>query len=122
MTQTSDKVGDVLVQLIRHPFETLIRRWNWKSAVMSAFIRGALFFIANITAGLSAALGAMSIESAFYITTAGFYGALIQAFRRAHPAWAATFTVMVTMPAINHSLEFLLHWAGGTKKLSASIV
>lgn len=114
-------VSDVLAGFVQRPLETIFRRWNWKSAVMSAGLRGILFFAANIGAGLSAALGAMSIESAFYIATAGFYGAIIQAFRRARPVWAATATVMVLMPVINHSLELTLHWIGGTKKLAASV-
>jgi hypothetical protein len=114
-------VGDVLTGLVRHPGENLIRRWNWKSAVMSAIFRGTIFFIANISAGLTAALSAMSIESAFYITTAGFYGAITQAFRKAQPPWAATLTVMVLQPTLNHSLEFTLHWIGGTEKLARSI-
>jgi hypothetical protein len=114
-------VGSVLSDILRHPVENLVRGWNWKSAVMSAFFRGLLFFITNISAGLPAALSAMSIESAFYISTAGFYGAITQAFRRAHPAWAATLTVMVLQPTLNHSLELMLHWAGGTEKLARSI-
>jgi hypothetical protein len=110
-------VGDVLTGLVRHPVENLIRHWNWKSAVMSAIFRGTLFFITNISAGLTAALSAMSIESAFYISTAGFYGAITQAFRKAQPPWA----VMVLQPTLNHSLEFTLHWIGGTEKLARSV-
>jgi hypothetical protein len=122
MTQSSVTVGEVLGELIRHPIKMLVRRWNWKSAVMSALVRGSLFFATNIGAGLSAALGAMSIESAFYFTIAGFYGAMIQSFRRARPVWAATLTVMVLMPIVNHSLELTFHWIGGTERLSASIM
>ncbi|MBK8313614.1 MAG: hypothetical protein IPL01_06065 [Acidobacteria bacterium] len=78
--------------------------------------------MASIGAGLSAALGAMSIESTFYITVAGFYGAILQSFRRAQPVWLATLTTMVLIPAINHTMEFALHWASGTKKLKAGII
>lgn len=115
-------VGAVLRGLLCHPVNHLLRRWNWKSAVLSALIRGLLFFIVNISAGWAAALNAMSIESAFYITTAGFYGALTQSFRRARPAWLATLTVMLLIPASNHTLEFLFHWLGGTEKLARSII
>lgn len=121
-TQTSNTVGEALLSLFRHPIENLLRRWNWKSAVLSALTRGTLFFFANLGAGVSAALGAMSIESAFYITVAGFYGAATERFRRTRPAWLATLTIMVLMPTINHTLEFLLHWASGTKKLATSII
>ena len=30
--------------------------------------------------------------------------------------------MMVVMPAINHTLEFALHWSHGTKKLTTSII
>lgn len=115
-------VGEAAWNLLRHPFETLVRRWNWKSAVLSALTRGGLFFFANLRAGVSAAIGAMLVEAAFYITVAGFYGSATETFRRARPAWLATAVMMVAMPAINHTLEFALHWSHGTQKLTASII
>lgn len=121
-TPASHTVGDAALNLLRHPVETLVRRWNWKSAVLSALTRGALFFLANLRAGFSAALGAMFIEAAFYIVVAGFYGSATEAFRRARPAWLALLIMMLVMPATNHTLEFLLHWASGTRKLTTSIV
>lgn len=122
MNTHSHTVGEAALSLFRHPVETLVRRWNWKSAVLSALTRGALFFFANLGAGISAAVGAMGIEMAFYISVAGFYGSATEAFRKARPAWLATAVMMVVMPAINHSLEFALHWANGTRKLTTSIV
>ena len=118
----SPTVAEVCRNLICHPVETLIRQWNWKSALLSALTRGALFFFANLRAGVSAALGAMFIEAAFYIAVAGFYGSATEAFRRARPAWLALLVMMLAMPAVNHSLEFLLHWASGTRKLTTSIL
>jgi hypothetical protein len=115
-------VSTVLLDLLSHPIENLLRRWNWKSAALSACVRGALFFAVNVSAGVSAALGAMSVESVFYVTVAGFYGAATEAFRRACPAWRATLTIMLLMPAVNHTMEFLLHWASGTKKLKTGII
>jgi hypothetical protein len=114
-------VWDVVADLVRHPVENLLRRWNWKSAALSACLRGMLFFITNVSAGFGAAVSAMSIESAFYITTAGFYGAITQAFRKAQPAWAATLTIMLVLLVINHTLEWTLHWIAGTEKLARSI-
>ena len=115
-------VSEVVWNLFRHPVENLIRQWNWKSAVLSALTRGALFFFANLGAGFSAAIGSMGLEMAFYITVAGFYGSATEAFRKARPAWLATAMMMFVMPAINHSLEFALHWSSGTKKLTTSII
>ncbi|MGH9803190.1 MAG: hypothetical protein ACRD82_22725, partial [Blastocatellia bacterium] len=119
---SSCTVGEAALNLLRHPIENLVCRWNWKSAVLSALTRGALFFFANLSAGVSAAVGAMIIESAFYISVAGFYGSATESFRRARPAWLATVVMMAVMPAINHSLEFALHWSNGTKKLTTSII
>jgi hypothetical protein len=114
-------IGGVFAKLLHHPVENLLRRWNWKSAVLSGTIRGALFFATNIGAGLRAAVGAMALEAAFYVVVAGFYGALIESFRRAHPPWAANAVVMVMAPAINHSLELTLHWVMGTERLATSV-
>jgi len=128
LMQRSDKttlppvsVPEALADLLLNPGQRLLRRWNWKTALLSACLRGTIFFCANIGAGLGAAIGAMGVEAALFATLAGFYGALAEAFRRAQPVWAATITVMVLMPAINHTLEYILHYASGTKRLSAGV-
>ena len=64
----------------------------------------------------------MAAEFALRFVTAGFYGALTQAFRRAEPERAATVAVMVLLPIAGHSLELLLHWSRGTPRLAESIV
>jgi hypothetical protein len=115
-------VKDVLAGYAKHPYENLIRHWNWKSAVLSACVRGSLFFATNAGAGLNAAFDAMVIESSFYATVAGFYGAMIEGFRKAQPAYAATLAVMVLMPTVNHTLELAVHRIGGTQNLAASII
>jgi hypothetical protein len=114
-------VPEALADLLLNPWRRLLLRWNWKTALLSACVRGTIFFLANIGAGLGAAIGAMGVEAALFATLAGFYGALAQAFRRAQPAWAATVTVMVLMPTINHALEFVLHYASGTEKVAAGV-
>lgn len=114
-------VGDALRDLARHPVEHLIRRWNWKSALTSAILRGAIFFAANLSAGMRAAAGAMMAEFLFRTATTGFYGAITQAFRRAEPAWLAAVTAMVLLPLASHSLEFVIHWLRGTPNLARSI-
>lgn len=121
-SNTASTVADALLSLFRHPVKNLLRQWNWKASVLSALTRGALFFFTNVSAGMAAALGAMAIECLFYIVVAGFYGAATQTFRRARPHWLATLVIMVLMPAFNHTLEFTLHWASGTRKLTASII
>lgn len=115
-------VGQVLKRLMLNPGEMLLSRWNWKSAILSSGFRGALFFATNLAAGLPAALAALQTELLFRGVTSGFYGALTEAFRDAEPPWAAAVTVMLLLPFANHSIEFLVHWARGTRRLVPSII
>lgn len=115
-------VGRVLTLVVRHPWRYVARRWNYKSAAMSSLIRAALFFAVNLSAGIGAAVGAMGAEFAFRFVTAGFYGALTQAFRRAEPERAATLAVVVLLPLAGHALELALHWSRGTPRLAESIM
>jgi hypothetical protein len=96
--------------------------WNYKSAVLSAICRAPIFFAANLTAGLDAAAAAFMTEFVFRLATAGFYGALTQAFRRVEPPVLGTLGAVALLPAIAHSLEFIVHWQRGTSELRTSIV
>lgn len=109
-------------QLFRHPGDFLLKKWNWKSAILSSLLRASVFFAANISAGLPAAVAALCTELAFRGITSGFYGALTEAFCDVEPAWAAGITVMILLPLANHSIELLVHWLRGTHNLAASIV
>ncbi|MPZ18891.1 MAG: hypothetical protein GEV06_13395 [Luteitalea sp.] len=120
-TKVDERVSEVLHGLVRHPVHRIVRRWNWKSAVLSAGFRSTIFFSANLSAGLDAALAAMTTELVFRGITAGFYGALTQAFRHAQPAWLASVTVIVLLPLCTHSLELTVHWLRGTVRLAESI-
>jgi hypothetical protein len=114
-------VSGVCRQLLSDPLQTVILRWNWKSALFSSSIRALIFFFANLSAGLHAASGAMAAEFAYRAIFAGFYGSLTQAFRRAEPAWKATLVAMILLPTISHALEFLVHFLRGTPNLKTSI-
>lgn len=111
----------VFRSLAAAPWTLLIRRWNWKAAMFSSLFRGSIFFTANLSAGWRAAVGALAAEFVLRAATSGFYGALTQAFRRVEPAHLAAVTVILLLPIVTHSLEFLVHWARGTPKLVASI-
>lgn len=115
-------VGEVLRRFVVEPRKYLVRRWNWKSAVLSSWFRAAIFFFVNLTAGWSAAVAAMGTELVFRGITSGFYGAISEGFAEAEPQWAAALCVMVVVPVVNHSLEFGVHWLRGTQKLMPSIV
>jgi hypothetical protein len=114
-------IDAVMRRLARHPVQSLVRRWNWKSAVLSAMVRSTLFFIVNINAGIDAARDAFVTEIVFRSATAGFYGALTQALRDIRPFWVGTVAVMALLPLTTHLLEFLIHWLRGTARLASSL-
>jgi hypothetical protein len=115
-------VLQVLRQVGRHPIETIGRRWNWKSALLSSLIRAAIFFCVNLTAGLRAAEAALVTELTFRGAASGFYGALTEAFRFAEPEWAASLVAMILLPLTGHSVELLVHLLRGTVRLKTSIL
>jgi hypothetical protein len=114
-------VGAVVRWIVAHPWEALGRRWNYKSAVLSSLARASLFFTANLSAGFDAAAAAFLTELCFRFTTAGFYGALTQAFRRVEPPLHGTLAALVLLPAVAHTLEWVVHRWRGTAELGTSI-
>lgn len=109
-------------ELATRPGELLLRRWNWKSAVFSSIIRALIFFFANLRSGWHAAVGAMVAELLYRGFTAGFYGALTQAFGEVEPEWMAGIAVSLLLPVVSHTIEFAVHWLRGTPHLKASII
>lgn len=115
-------VFDVLRRLWNEPGEMLLRRWNWKSAIFSSLIRAMIFFLTNLAAGWRAATGAMFAEFVYRAISAGFYGALTQAFREVEPEWAASIAVSILLPLSSHSIELAIHLMRHTPKLYTSII
>lgn len=99
---------------------TMAHAWHWKSALVSAVCRASIFFVINVQAGLPAALAAMQVEFAYRIVASGFYGALTQRFARQH-AVRATWTALVLLPALSHSVEWAVHSWAGTPAIGSSI-
>jgi hypothetical protein len=118
----TETVSQVLRSMVTHPVDRLVRHWNWKSAVLSSAFRSAIFFTANLSAGLDAATAALITEFVFRGITSGFYGAMTQSFRRAEPRTLATVTVMVMLPALTHTVEFVVHYLRWTVNLKTSIL
>jgi hypothetical protein len=118
----SHSVLKTLRNLVLHPTETIVRRWNWKSALLSSSVRGLIFFAANLPAGPSAATAALVTELTFRGVASGFYGALTEAFRFVEPGWAAGLVAMILLPLVGHSAEFVVHLLRGTMKLRSSII
>jgi hypothetical protein len=119
-TDHPQSVGAALGSLFRHP-RHWIEVWNWKAALTSSLVRGAVFFGVNLMAGWDAARAALVTEFTLRAVTSGFYGALTQRFRLVKPRWAATLTASVLLPVVSHTVELMVHWLRHTEALAASI-
>lgn len=106
------KVSDVLKMIFQHPFEMLVKRWNWKSALLSALLRSPIYLITYLIKkdAVSAALAAASVEFGLRIFTAGTSGTLVQTFRRARPVWLSGLICSVVLPVFSHTIEFVTHY------------
>jgi hypothetical protein len=111
---------EILADVVRHPWDVLVRRWNWKSALTSAMMRGGIFFAAVVPAGRGAALSATLVEMLFRATSCGVLGSVTQQLRLAEPAWSGALAAIVVLPAVSQGGEFLVHWLRGTPRLAAS--
>jgi hypothetical protein len=110
LPQTPKRVSDVFRELVRHPMDTLVWRWNWKAAVLSALLRAPIFFFTYFfkKEGLKIAVGAALAQSVFRFVFGGVNGAIIQSFSRVEPAWHAVLTVPLILAAFSHLIEFLV--------------
>lgn len=105
-------VKDILWNLVHHPAQ-IITRWNWKTAVMGAIVRGSFYFTVYQVSrqGWLVTLTAVAVEFAFRFLTTGVAGALVQSFRKAQPTWLSYLIVSILLPAFSHTVEFLTHFA-----------
>jgi hypothetical protein len=114
-------VGQALARLAREPVQLLIRHLNWKAALLSAIVRGAIFFMAALPAGAGAAFLALGLDVPLRLGLAGLYGAIVQGLRRAEPVWAANTAAVLVILVLTHGLEFVVHALGNTPRLSTAI-
>jgi hypothetical protein len=105
-----------------HPWRVFVERWNWKAAVLSAVFRGIAFALPMTSLAGAGAVRGMCIEMGFRIAIGGFWGSLLQVFRGARPAWLASLSVAVTLPAAAHCLEFAALHAGHASHIKTSMV
>jgi hypothetical protein len=103
-------ISGVLGHTFRHPVESLILRWNWKAAVLSALLRSPIFFTAYLAQkqGLWIAFGAMLAQFFFRTLFGGVNGAIIQSFSKVEPAWQAVVTIPLVLAAFSHLIEFVV--------------
>lgn len=125
-------IKDVFVHLLRHPIDTLVLRWNWKAAVLSAMLRAPIFFFTYLFKkdGLKLAIGAAIAQSIFRFIFGGVNGAIIQSFSKVEPAWHAILTVPLVLATLSHVIEFAVQSAydsqtgvdGKNRALAVSII
>jgi hypothetical protein len=108
--------------LARHPVRQLVHQWNWKNAVFTALVRGAVFFATNLVAGVPAAVRAFAVDAMFRVPLSGIYAAITQGLTSAEPRWAALFVIAALVPTFGHVVEFVVHWLVGTPELRTSVV
>lgn len=115
------RVGAVWADIAKHPYDYMVRRWNWKSAVTSVILRGAIFFSTNLSAGRNAAVSALLTEFGYRALLSGVIGSVTQALRSSQPYWAATLSASVVLPAFSHVVEFTVHSLRGTPRMMTSV-
>ncbi|MEP6850830.1 MAG: hypothetical protein ABI999_18370 [Acidobacteriota bacterium] len=126
--RSSIRVTGVVRYVIRHPIETLVLRWNWKAAFLSALLRAPIFFVAYFRKdGLKMAFGAAIAQSVFRILFGGMNGSIIQSFAKVDPAWHAVVTVPLLLAAFSHLVEWVVqstfdNQTGARGKASAIMV
>jgi hypothetical protein len=116
----SESVGAALVHVLSHPWSVFVVNWNWKAGLLSAAIRSILFLGVVVVRGTDA-LGGAAIEIVFRILVGGCWGSLMQAFRRARPAWLGGLFVALVLPASAHVLEYAALKAGGATHIRSGM-
>jgi hypothetical protein len=107
-------VWHVLGSIARHPVRFVLTRWNWKAALVSAVMRGTIFFLTALGGGLAIAVRTLLVDVAFRVPLSGVCAAVIQEIRWAQPAWAVVVVALVAVPITAHAVEIAVHWFART--------
>ncbi len=100
----------VTTELFRHPLDTMIWRWHWKSALLTSLLRAPIFFAAYLAQkqGLWVAFGAMIAQFIFRALFGGVNGAIIQSYSRVEPPWHAVLTIPLILATYSHVVEYIV--------------
>jgi hypothetical protein len=115
-------VGAAAVYVLTHPWEVFVTDWNWKTALLSAIFRLAVWPMSKAAGAMLLSPGAvrgLAIEFAYRLAIGGFWGSLLQVFAVARPAWLAGVFIVVLLPGCVHWLEYLILRAGGAEHAGA---
>lgn len=124
------RLARAVSDMARHPVGFLRTRWNWKAALLSALMRGAIFFGAALDSGPAAAVRALIVDATFRVPLAGACAAVIQQVRWAEPRWGAIAVAVLAVPAVAHAIEIGMHsiartpllWRGVAASVGVSII
>jgi hypothetical protein len=100
----------------------LVASFNWKTALVSAMLRAAIFFCTNLRSGHQLALRATLVEAIYAISAMGIFGAVTERIRNARPAWLTGVVVWIAIPATMLTVQFFVHRACGTPQLRTSMI
>ena len=125
----SVSIKDVFLAHLRNPYRTLILKWNWKSAFLSATMRSSIFLATYLInkEGIKVALGAMLTQFVFRTIFGGVNGAIIQSFSKVEPAWKTALIIPLFLAFFSHTIEFIVqtaydNFAGTNAKGKAIII
>ena len=97
--------------------------WNWKSAALSAILRGSIFVVTGFRFGFRSVAGAVLAEGLFRVVTSGFYGAIAQKMTKVQERWKVVVVLVIAVPAIEQIVDYAIHrWRGTPNLLQAMII
>ena|SRR5271165_2453007 len=115
------RVWSVVGQLLRHPFRSFIKEWNWKAAVLSCVLRVPIYIATTFKSGWHAAALAGLVEASFTTAAAGVYAAFTEAVRDAQPESTVGVLLLIVLPAVMVALDALVHRLMHTPHLFAGV-
>jgi hypothetical protein len=98
-----------------------MQHWNWKSALLSAINRSAIFSIATMKRGRAEMSIAVLVEIIFVCATSGIYAAFTQAMRFAEPEWLAATVVALVIPSALYGVDYAAHFYTGMHRVRPAV-
>jgi len=114
-----------MLRTASYAWEVFVIRWNWKTALLSAITRLAVWPASKLGQGKllsSASFRALAIEFAFRLVVGGLWGSLLQAFSAALPTLQNGIGLVIAMVGFTHVLEYVALRAGGAAQAGALTV
>jgi hypothetical protein len=87
--------------------------WNWKCAVLSATARSFVYVAALAHKGVGSGGTIVLVEMVYVLVTAGVYAGLQQRALGLRPRWLGNLAVVIGVPWLAQTLEWLAHHAVG---------